>query len=108
MLFLLYFRESLYKRNANIDTANNKKQRERNVMWFNPPYSKNVKTNIGKRFQNLIKKHFPPHNIFHKRFNKNKVKISDSCTQNIKTIINSHNSKSLFSKKVLKKEHAIA
>ena len=84
---------------ANIDTASNKKQRKRNIIWFNPPYSKNVKTNIGKIFLNLIKKHFPPHHKFHKLFNKNTVKISYSCTRNIKSIINSHNAKILFPKK---------
>ena len=28
-----------------------------NIIWFNSPYSKNIKTNIGKVFLNLIKKH---------------------------------------------------
>ena len=87
------------KYQANINTANNKKQRKRNIIWFNPPYSKNVKTNIGKIFLNLIKKHFPSHHKFHKLFNKNTVKIIYSCTRNIKTIINSHNAKILFPKK---------
>ena len=27
---------------------NQKRKRKRSVIWFNPPYSKNVKTNIGK------------------------------------------------------------
>ena len=84
---------------ANIDTASNIKQRKRNIIWSNPPYSKNVKTNTGKVFLNLIKKHFPPHHKIHKLFNKKTVKISYSCTQNIKTIINSHNAKILFPKK---------
>ena len=87
------------KYKANIDTASNKKQQKRNIIWFNPSYSKNVKTNIGKIFLNLIKKHFPPHHKFHKLFNKNTVKISYSCTRNIKSIINSHNAKILFPKK---------
>ena len=87
------------KYRTNIDTASNKKQRKRNIIWFNPPYNKNVKTNIGKIFLNLIKKHFPPHHKFHKLFNKNTVKISYSCTQNIKSIINSRNAKILFPKK---------
>ena len=87
------------KYKANIDTASNKKQRKRNIIWFNLPDSKNVKTNIGKIFLNLIKKHFPPHHKSHKLFNKNTVKISYSCTRNIKTIINSHNAKVLFRKK---------
>ena len=54
---------------------------------------------MGKIFLNLIKKHFPPHHKFHKLFNKNTVKISYSCTRNIKSIINSHNAKILFPKK---------
>ena len=96
------------KYKANIDTASNKKQRKRNIIWFNPPNSKNVKTNIGKRFLNLIKKHFPPHHKFNNVFNKNTVKNSYSCTRNIKTIMNSHNAKILSLKKALNKEHAIA
>ena len=84
---------------ANIDTVSNKKQQKRMVICFNPPYSKNVKTNIRKIFLNLIKKHFPPLHKFHKLFNKNTVKISYSCTRNIKSIINSHNAKILFPKK---------
>ena len=35
-----------------------KKQRKRKIIWFNPPYSVNVKTNIGKIFLSLLKKHF--------------------------------------------------
>ena len=87
------------KYKENIDTASNNKQRKKNINWFNPPYSKNVKTNIGEIFLNFIKKHFPPHHKFHKYFNKNTVKISYSCTRNIKSIINSHNAKILFPKK---------
>ena len=28
--------------------SNRKKKRNRNVIWFNPPYSKNVKTNLPR------------------------------------------------------------
>ena len=31
-----------------------KKTRKRNITWFNPPFSANVKSNIGKDFLNLI------------------------------------------------------
>ena len=64
------------KQQANINTANNKKQRKRNTIWFNSPYSKNVKIKIVKTFLNLIKKHFPPYHKFHKLFNKNRVNSS--------------------------------
>ena len=63
------------------------------MIWFNPPYSANVVTKVGKHFLPSLDKHFPPHNKFHKIFNRNTVKISCSCLPNMKTIINSHNQK---------------
>ena len=51
----------------------NKKNRSRNVIWFNPPYSSNVKTNIGSRFLSLLRKHFPPNSELYKLFNVKKV-----------------------------------
>ena len=36
-----------------------RRNRNRKITWFNPPYSVNVKTNIGRIFQRLIDKHFP-------------------------------------------------
>ena len=42
------------KYQANMDTANNKNQRKRNIIWFNPPYSKNVKTKLGNIFLNTF------------------------------------------------------
>ena len=40
------------------------KNRGRNIVWFNPPYSCNVATNIGKKFLLLLDKHFPkPHKL---------------------------------------------
>ena len=37
-----------------------KSKNQRNVTYFNPPYSKNVQTNLGGKFLQLIDKHFPP------------------------------------------------
>ena len=72
---------------------NNKgRKRKRKIIWFNPPYSKNVKTSVGKVFLKLLKKHFPAsHILLHKIFNKNTVKISYSCMKNINSVISSHN-----------------
>ena len=56
-----------------------------------PPYSKTVKTNIGKYFFLLINTLFPPEHKFHKTFNKNTLKLSYSCIPNLKSLINSHN-----------------
>ena len=86
------------KYQANKNTANKQKQQKKYIIWLNTAYSKNVKTKIRKIFLNLIKQHLPLHHKFHKSFNKNTVKISYSCTHNIKTIINSHNAKILFPK----------
>ena len=36
-----------------------KRNRTRKIVWFNPPYSENVATNIGKEFLNLLRVHFP-------------------------------------------------
>ena len=69
----------------------NKKKRKRNIIWFNPPYSKSVKTNIGRIFIKLISKHFPPNHKFVKIFNKNTIKLSYSCMPNIRSKINGHN-----------------
>ena len=76
-----------------------RKNRPRNVIWYNPPFNAAVKTNIGKNFINLINKHFPAHHKYRKLFNKNNVKISYSCTKSISSIISSHNKKVLSSDK---------
>lgn len=65
--------------------------RRRNILWFNPPFSKNVATNVGKCFLSLIDKNFPKSNPLHKIFNRNTLKLSYSCMGNIKTIISNHN-----------------
>ena len=71
------------------------RKRGRNIIWYNPPYSANVKTDIGKKFLNLIGKHFPNNHKFHKVFNRNNVKLSYSCLPNISSIIHSHNKRIL-------------
>ena len=38
--------------------SSNKRNRSRNISWFNPPFSSHVKTNIGKEFLRLVQKHF--------------------------------------------------
>ena len=71
--------------------AQRPRQRHRNVTWFNPPFSKSVKTNVGKKFLQLIDTNFPEDNKLHKIFNRNTVKVSYSCTDNMARIVNSHN-----------------
>ena len=89
------YRESLqYVRNDN-RADHRRRNRHRNIIWFNPPYSENVQTNIARSFLHLVDKHFPRSHILHKVFNRNNVKVSYSCTNNMTSIIRSHNSKIL-------------
>ena len=67
-------------------------QRKRRITWFNPPYSQHVKTNIGKKFLALVDKCSPKQNELHKICNRNTLKVSYSCMNNIETIIKTHNS----------------
>jgi hypothetical protein len=80
-----------------------KRNRTRNIIWFNPPYSKNVTTNIGKVFLKLVDKHFPPSNKLHKIFNRNTIKVSYSCTKNLERIIKGHNN-ALLNKNDIEKD----
>ena len=66
-------------------------KRTRNIIWFNPSYSKSVQTNVARDFLKLIDKHFPAASPLHKIFNRNTVKVSYSCMNNVKRVISSHN-----------------
>ena len=72
-----------------------RRNRKRNVLWFNPPFSKNVKTNVGKIFLTLISKHFPSTHKYHKIFNRYNVKVSYCCGENMEDNIRRHNNKIL-------------
>ena len=78
----------VYKPNANKPT---KRKRQRNILWYNPPFSLSVRTNIGHCFLSLIKKHFSNHK-YHK-FNSNTIKLNYYCKPNIGNTIRSHNKK---------------
>ena len=67
--------------------------RKRQIVWFNLPYSANVKTNVGNIFMRLVDKHFPCHHKYYKLFNRSNFKLSYSCMQNMKNIIWKHSSK---------------
>ena len=86
-------------KNANQNTNRPKrKNRSRKILWYNPPYSKSVKTDFGRKFLLLLIKHFPKEHKLHKIINKNNVKLSYSTTKNMKRIIQSHNNKILNNK----------
>jgi hypothetical protein len=77
--------------NSNNSNTTRKRNRTRKITWFNPPFSKNVATNIGQKFLKLLDTCFPPNHQLHKLLNRNTIKISYSCMPNLKQIIDRHN-----------------
>ena len=73
------------------ENRNPRRRRRREVLWYNPPFDKQVKTNVGKTFLNLIDRHFPPNHRLRSLLNRNTVKISYSCMPDIDSAISSHN-----------------
>ena len=90
-------RRSGYKADMPYSRPNqsSKRQRKRNVVWFNPPYNQSVTTNIACQFLKLVTKHFPQHHRYHKLFNRSTVKCSYSCMKSMASIIKSSNAKKL-------------
>ena len=86
------YKEKLHYKNSEQKSQNtSKRKRKRNIIWYNPPFSNSVKTNIGRKFINLVKKHFNKRNPLSKIFNKHNMRISYSCTASIERIIKAHN-----------------
>ena len=77
----------------------NQDRRRRNIIWFNPPFNRNVLTHIGRAFINLVDKCFATGHKLRKIFNRNTVKLSYSCTPSMKQLIDGHN------KTILKKDN---
>ena len=90
-------RESGYKNISLVYTnkkdIKQKRNRSFNIIWFNPPFNENVSTNAAKQFLNFIDPHFPKSNKVHAIFKRNTVRASYSSTQNMSSIIKSHNKK---------------
>ena len=85
-----YTYELKYQPSTNINKhqkAKQERKRQRNITWFNPPYNKQDFTNIGRQFLTLIETCFPPENTLHKIINRNTIKISYSCTRNMKQTV---------------------
>ena len=83
------------KLSARVSNSVGNRKRMRNVIWFNPPYNANVKSNIGAKFLKMVKKHFNKNHKLHKIFNTNTLKLSYSCAPNMANIIKAHNCKVL-------------
>ena len=49
-----------------------------------------MKTNVGKIFLRLVKRHFSKENPLHKILNKNTLKVGYSCMGNVASILSAH------------------
>ena len=77
----------------NNTSQKSKRTRTRNKTYFNPPFSLNVSTNIGKKFFNALDSSFPIGHPLHKLLNRHTVKISYRTMPNMGQNIARHNSK---------------
>ena len=81
-----------------------RQRKPRDILWYNPPWNDQVSTNIGKKFLELIDKHFGPASgsplTYH--LNRQKVKISYSCMPNLYSNISSMNQNIINPEKNLK------
>ena len=67
------------------------KNRNRKVVWFNPPFCRIANINIGRYFQHLLDKHFNGNNPLSRIFNSNTVNKSYSFTKNMYNILSNRN-----------------
>ena len=79
----------------NNDPNRRGKIRNRTVIRFNPPFCKLTNINMGKYFLNLLDMHFNRDSSSRKIVNRNTVKISYFCTNNMHNSLNDHNSRLL-------------
>ena len=68
----------------------------RDIIWYNPPFSRNVANNVGRSFLKILNEEFPKGHALHKIFNQNTVNISYSCIPNLKQRIDGHSKSTLW------------
>ena len=71
--------------NSNVQNA--PRNRNRKILWFNPPYGQNLKTSISKLLIKLVRKQFPKNNKYYKILNLNTLKLSYCCPTHVGNII---------------------
>lgn len=72
-----------------------RRKKKRNTLYYNPPFSQNIKTKTGKEFLKLIKKWFESDEQLKKKINRKTIKISYSSMRNLGQHISNHNIKIL-------------
>ena len=79
VLHISGYNHTLFFSSQSARSPYSRKNRPRNVIWYNPPFSRNVATNVGRTFFKILDDEFPTYHILHKIFNRSMVKISYSC-----------------------------
>ena len=74
-----------------------RRNRSRRITYFNPPFSLNVQSNIGKEFLDLIR-NFPKNNVLSKIVNSSSIKLSYRTSKNMDSEVARHNNKILETK----------
>ncbi|XP_067950277.1 streptococcal hemagglutinin-like [Watersipora subatra] len=93
------YQHKLIYKPQNDDDRKRPDRRKRNILWYNPPYNAAASTNIGRAFIIMIKRIFNKFHPLRKIFNQNTLKLSYSCMENVKSIIEGHNKKLLNTEK---------
>ena len=76
---MLYSQKSGFNKKIAYSPSQSRRiNRKRQIVWFNPPYSVNVKTSASKRFLTLVHKQLPRNHEYHKLFNRGNIKLSES------------------------------
>ena len=76
-------------------SSHRRRVRKKEICFFNPPFSRSIKTRIGHEFINLVRKWFSSNPRLKSKFNTSTLKVSYSTCPNIGQIINSQNKKVL-------------
>ena len=72
------------------------RNRSRKMLYFNPPFSLNVETNIGKEFLEIIR-NFPRNSPLRQIINTNYIKLSYRTSKNMESELARHNNRVLQS-----------
>ena len=70
-----------------------RRRRRRDILWFNPPFCKSAKTNVGRQFLQLLDHCFPRGHPLHKILNRHTVQLSYRTMPNLGKIVAGHNAK---------------
>ena len=79
----------------NNNSGRQKRSRKKQTFWFNPVFDKQVETNVGAKFLQILDTTIPRGHVLHKLFNRHTVKVSYRTLGNLAKTISTQNSKVL-------------